>query len=76
MAYRLGVHRTHDSFGYVYIEIFNTGMITPIEYFTNAYVEGLFNYEHVRTLPKRLNTFLYTKIEELFNRKIYFYKDS
>ena len=42
----------------------NTREITPEEYFTNAYVEEVYELEHVRTATKRLHVILYAKYEK------------
>ena len=48
--------------GYVYIKKkLNIGKITPEEWFTNAYVEELYDSEYVHTTTKPLHVILYTK---------------
>ena len=42
----------------------NTGKITPEESFTNAYVEEVYESEHVRTATKRLRVILEAKYEK------------
>ena len=42
----------------------NTGEITPEEYFTNAYVEEVYESEYVNTATKRLRVILDAKYEK------------
>ena len=42
----------------------NTGKITPEESFTNAYVEEVYESQHVRTATKRLRVILDAKYEK------------
>ena len=48
----------------------NTGSITPKESFNKAYVEEVYESEHVRTAIKRLRVILYAKYEKSNLHKI------
>ena len=43
---------------------FNRGKVTPEESFTNAYVEEVYELQHVRTATKRLRVILDAKYEK------------
>ena len=43
----------------------NIGKITPEKLFTNAYVEEVYESDHVRTATKRLCVILYAKYEKV-----------
>ena len=45
-------------------KILNTDTITSAEYFTYAYVKGVYESEHVRTATKQLREILYDKYEK------------
>ena len=48
----------------------NTGKVTPEEYFTNDYVEEVYESEHVGTATKRLRLILDAKYEKADLHKV------
>ena len=49
-----------DLVAYIFKDL-NTGKITPEELFTNAYVEEVYESDHVSTATKQLRVILYAK---------------
>ena len=55
-------------------DIFNTGEITPEEQFNNAYVEEVYESEHVRTPTKLSRVILYAKYKKADLHKVVEYQ--